>query len=70
MFRFDWMKSNSSECGETMPSKMDELYELVDHIEIDHERELSSPYTFSRLNPLHEEMHKREWDHSHKEEQE
>lgn len=48
-------------------SKMDELYELLDHIEMEHERELGHPYTFSRLNAIHKDMHDRrgDWGHEH-----
>lgn len=47
-------------------SKMDELFELLSHIDIDHERELEGPYNFSRLRGIHKSMHDtRDWEHTH-----
>lgn len=46
-------------------SRMDDLFELLSHIELAHERELDGPYNFTRLKGIHDEMHaRREWDHS------
>lgn len=49
--------------------KMAELWELIDHVETEHEREVLHPYTFTRLRAMHKDMHQRgdHWDHNHTE---
>jgi hypothetical protein len=47
---------------------MDELFALIDHIELVHEqRKIGPPYHFSRLDGMHEHLHetRNDWNHEH-----
>ena len=45
----------------------DEIWVIVDHIEMTHEREMPGYWTFEQLERAHRAMHRmrNDWDHSH-----